>query len=67
MAKEEARSLVNANGCDNARTKILREQVWTEDMPGFWMPPTSYRVFDEDKAIRIAEHPSYRILLAMML
>ena len=47
------------------RTQILVEQGWAEESPGRWMPPTSYTTFEEDKAIEIASHPDFRLILAL--
>lgn len=48
------------------RTQILVDQGWIQKPSGRWMPPTSYKTFDEDKAIKIVSHPDYRMILDFM-
>ena len=47
-------------------TQILVEQGWKQESPGYWIPPTSYKTFTEEEALRIAKHPSFRLILALM-
>lgn len=46
--------------------QLLRDQGWQPEPGGWWIPPTSYRSFPPEKAIKIARHPSFRFIVAMM-